>query len=173
MQRVTSEDPAPDVERAIRFIRGRRVMLSGDLACLYQVTPKALLQAVRRNRHRFPEDFMFQVTRAEAESSRSQIVTLKRGGNIKYLPYAFTEQGVAMLSSVLRSRRAVNVNIAIMRAFVRLRGALSIHRTVLRKLIALERKVHGHDDQLVVLAEAIQALESLPEDQPKEIGFRP
>ena len=97
---------------------------------------------------------------------------LKRGGNVKYLPYAFTEQGVAMLSSVLRSRKAINVNIAIMRAFVQLRGALSMHRTVLRKLIALEGKVRGHDDQLAILIEAIQELESLPDESPKEIGFR-
>ena len=161
-----------DVERMIRLIRGRRVMLSNDLARLYEVAPGALLQAVKRNRHRFPDDFMFQLSRVEAESSRSQIVILKRGGNVKYLPYAFTEQGVAMLSSVLRSRKAINVNIAIMRVFVQLRGALSIHRTVLRKLIALEGKVRGHEDQLTILAEAIQELESLPDAPPKEIGFR-
>ena len=115
---------------------------------------------------------MFQLSRAEADSSRSQIVILKQGGNVKYLPYAFTEQGVAMLSSVLRSRKAINVNIAIMRAFVQLRGALSMHRAFLHKLVALERKVRGHDDQLTMLAEAIQELESLPDEAPKEIGFK-
>lgn len=164
-----------DVERMISLIRGRRVMLSSDLARLYEVTPKALIQAVKRNHHRFPEDFMFQVSAQEFSVLKSQIVTSKkdpRGGIRRANPYAFTEQGVAMLSSVLRSRRAISVNIAIMRAFVQLRGALSIHRTVLRKLIALEGKVRGHEDQLAVLAEAIQELESLPDQPSKEIGFR-
>lgn len=170
---MIDDEMIPDMERLIQFIRGRRVMLSHHLARLYEVSPKALVQAVKRNRHRFPDDFMFRLTLEEAEASRSRIVTLKRGENIKHPPYAFTEQGVAMLSSVLRSRKAIAVNIAIMRAFVRLRGALSIHRTVLRKLIALERKVRSHDDQLAILAEAIQELESAPDAPPKEIGFRP
>ncbi len=164
-----------DVERMISLIRGRRVMLSSDLARLYEVTPKALIQAVKRNRHRFPDDFMFQVSAQEFAVLKSQIVTSKkdpRGGVRRANPYAFTEQGVAMLSSVLRSRKAINVNIAVMRAFVQLRGALSIHRTVLRKLIELEGKVRGHEDQLAILAEAIQELETLPDGPPREIGFR-
>ena len=161
-----------DVERLIQLIRGRRVMLSMDLARLYEVTPSALLQAVKRNRERFPQDFMFQLGRQECANLKSQIVISSWGGR-RANPYAFTEEGVAMLSSALRSRKAVNVNIAIMRAFVQLRGALSIHRTVLRKLVELERRVHGHDDQLAILAEAIQELESLPEAPPREIGFRP
>ena len=151
-------------------------MFSGDLARLYEVSPKALIQAVKRNRGRFPDDFMFQLSPEEFGTLKSHFVTSKRearGGIRRATPYAFTEQGVAMLSSVLRSQKAVRVNIAIMRAFVRFRGALSIHRTVLRKLIDLERKVHGHDDQLAVLAEAIRELEALPDEQPKEMGFRP
>lgn len=164
-------EAASEVEAIIVLIRGRRVILSPDLARLYEVSPGALLQAVKRNRERFPADFMFQLTRGEVANLKSQVVISSWGG-CRASPYAFTEQGVAMLSSVLRSRKAVRVNIAIMRAFVRLRGALSIHRTVLRKLIALESKVHGHDDQLAVLAEAIRELESLPDEPPKEIGFR-
>jgi hypothetical protein len=160
-----------DVERMISLIRGRRVMLSSDLARLYKVTPAALLQAVKRNSERFPEDFMFQLSREECVNLKSQIVISSWGGR-RSNPYAFTEQGVAMLSSVLRSRKAINVNIAIMRAFVQLRGALSIHRTVLRKLMALEGKVRGHEDQLAILAEAIQELETLPDAPPREIGFR-
>lgn len=165
-----------DIEGLISFVRGRRVMLSNDLARLYEVSPKALVQAVKRNRHRFPDDFMFQLSAQEFAVLKSHFVTSKtdsRGGIRRATPYAFTEQGVAMLSSVLRSRKAVCVNIAIMRAFVRLRGALSLHRTVLRKLIDLEIKVHGHDDQLAALAEAIRELESLPDKGMKEIGFRP
>jgi hypothetical protein len=162
-----------DIERLITFLRGRRVLLSTDIARLYGVTPKALVQAVKRNRKRFPTDFMFQLNRFEARSSRSQIVTLKRGGNIKHLPYAFTEQGVAMLSSVLRSPKAIAVNIAIMLAFVELRGALSIQKNVLRKLIALEGRIQGHDAALNLLAQAIREMRVLPEPAPKKVGFRP
>ncbi|MGH7889383.1 MAG: ORF6N domain-containing protein, partial [Thermodesulfobacteriota bacterium] len=127
------------LERYIFSIRGHRVMLSAHLAELYGVKTKALLQAAKRNADRFPDDFMFQLTWEEAEglrsqfvtlkdgASRSQIVTLKKGQNIKYLPYAFTEQGVAMLSSVLKSRRAIRMNIAIMRAFVRLKQMMLIN----------------------------------------------
>jgi hypothetical protein len=147
-------------------------MLSPDLARLYEVSPKVLIQAVKRNRHRFPSDFMFQLTRAEADSSRSQIVTLKRGGNVKYLPYAFTEQGVAMLSSVLNSERAVEVNIAIMRAFVRLREIMSTHKDLARKLDALERKLGEHDEKFAIVFEAIRQLMAPPAAPAKpRIGF--
>ncbi len=113
-------------------------MLSIHLAKLYGVATKVLLQAVKRNKERFPEDFMFQLTWEEVENSRSQIVTLKHGRNIKYPPYAFTEQGVSMLSSVLRSKQAIQVNIAIMRAFVRLREILLTHKDLAAKIEVLE-----------------------------------
>src|SRR5215471_2669141 len=134
--------PFERVERAILLIRGHKVLLDADLAGLYGVAVKALNQAVARNVARFPRDFMFQLSEAEANSLRSQTVTLKagRGQHRKYLPYAFTEQGVAMLSSVLRSPRAVQVNIEIMRAFVRLRQMLQANTELARKLNALEKK---------------------------------
>jgi hypothetical protein len=134
-------------------------MLDRDLAELYGVQTRALVQAVKRNLKRFPEDFMFQLTWDEAEQlSRSQFVILKRGKNIKYLPYAFTEQGVAMLSSVLHSDQAIEVNIAIVRAFVRLREILSTHKDLARKLDELERKLGKHDDKFAVIFEAIRQL---------------
>jgi hypothetical protein len=127
--------PAERIERCILAIRGHRVMLDRDLAELYGVSTKVLNQAVKRNRRRFPEDFMFQLLPNEVEQlSRSQFVTLKRGHNFKYAPYAFTEQGVAMLSSVLKSDRAIDVNVGIMRAFVRLRQMLASNVELARKL---------------------------------------
>src|SRR5213596_4075773 len=133
----TSAVAVEDISRAILVLRGHRVLLDAELAALYGVDSRVLLQAVRRNRERFPEDFMIQLTAAEWTALRSQIVTLKRGRgqHRKYLPYAFTEQGVAMLSSVLRSPRAVQVNIAIMRTFVRLREMLLSNADLARKLI--------------------------------------
>jgi hypothetical protein len=144
-------------------------MLDTDLAGLYGVGAKALNQAVKRNWERFPEDFMFQLTWEEAENPRSQIVTLKPGGNIKYRPYAFTEQGVAMLSSVLRGKRAVRVNIEIMRAFVQLRQMLLSNTDLARKLTALEKK---YDAQFKVVFDAIRELTAPPEPLGKRrIGF--
>ncbi len=142
----------------IVMLRGERVMLSEHLATLYGVSPKVLNQAVKRNIGRFPGDFMFQLNRAEAEAlqrSRSQSVTLKRGQNIKYAPYAFTEQGVAMLSSVLRSPRAVEVNIAIMRTFVQLRRLMDSNRDLARKVVAMEKK---YDEQFATVFAAIRQL---------------
>ena len=161
------------IEYAILPIRGERVMLDADLAALYGVSVKALNQAVKRNRKRFPGDFMFQLKLKEAAALRSQSVTLDRGRGRyrKYLPYAFTEQGVAMLSSVLRSERAVRVNIAIMRAFVRLRQLVVSHAGLKRRLDALERK---YDSQFKVVFDAIRALME-PERPPgpaRRIGFR-
>lgn len=129
------------IERAILFIRGHKVMLDRDLADLYGVETRVLLQSVKRNLNRFPGDFMFQLTVEESAALRSQIVTLKggRGQHRKYLPYVFTEQGVAMLSSVLRSKRAIQVNVEIMRAFVRLRRMLASNEELSRKLAALEK----------------------------------
>jgi hypothetical protein len=154
--------------RAILLIRGHKVMLDQDLAYLYGVATKVLNQAVRRNKSRFPEDFMFQLTREEASFLRSQIVTLE-SRQIRYLPYAFTEQGVAMLSSVLRNERAVCVNIEIMRAFVQLRQMLSSHADLARKLAALEKK---YDAQFKVVFDAIRELMRPPEPRRKpRIGF--
>jgi len=161
--------PLERITRAILLIRGQKVMLDTDLAELYDVGTKALNQAVKRNRGRFPGDFMFQLTWEEVENPRSQIVTLKPGENIKYRPYAFTEQGVAMLSSVLRSERAVRVNIEIMRAFVQLRQMLSSHADLARKLATLEKK---YDAQFKVVFDAIRELMT-PLEPPKKrrIGF--
>ena len=154
----------------IFLFRGKRVMLSSDLARLYEVPPKVLIQAVKRNIERFPEDFMFVLTPEEAMGSRSQFVTLKRGQNIKYAPYAFTEQGVAMLSSVLRSPRAIQVNIAIMRAFVRLREMIASHRDLARRLDVLEKKC---DSKFTIVFDAIRKLMAPPKKKPRRIGFQP
>jgi hypothetical protein len=151
---------AEQIQRAVRRVRGQNVIIDTDLAALYQVPVKALNQAVARNRERFPPDFMFRLTRAEAAGLRSQIVTAKRGrGGRRTTPYAFTEQGVAMLSSVLRSSRAIRVNVEIMRAFVRLRRALAAHEELARKLSALERK---YDGQFSVVFEGDSAADDAP-----------
>jgi len=181
------------VDNSIRLIRGQRVILDGDIAALYQVPLKQLNQAVKRNRNRFPGDFMFLLSREEMEaisqditstSLRSQFVTSnisnlrshlaisKKGrGGRRSLPYAFTEQGVAMLSSVLRSHRAVAVNIEIMRAFVRLRHMLSSHAELARKVDELEKK---YDKNFSVVFDALRALmEPPPEPKKPRIGFQP
>ena len=165
------ESAASPVEQVILLLRGQRVILDRDLAVLYGVATKNLNKAVERNRDRFPADFMFQLTADEALGSRFQSGTLKRGQNVKYLPYAFTEQGVAMLSSVLRSLQAVLVNIAIMRAFVRLRETLSLHRELAHKLGELERRIAGHDDSIRTLFDAIRQLMKPPEKPRAQIGF--
>ena len=143
-------------------------MLSPDLASLYEVPPKALVQAVKRNRSRFPADFMFQLSGAEFASLKSQIVTSSWGGMRRARPYAFTEQGVAMLSSVLRSSRAVRVNVEIMRAFVRLRRVASSHIDLERKLAELERR---YDGQFRVVFDAIRELMAPPPIIRRRIGF--
>lgn len=156
----------------ILVIRGQKVVLDKDLAGLYEVEIKALNQAVKRNMDRFPKDFMFQLTLEEAAPLlRSQSVTLKagRGQHRKYLPYAFTEQGVAMLSSVLRSKRAVLVNIELMRAFVRLRQMLASHTELAERIIALEKKYNA---QFKIVFEALSQHMSPPEPKGKRtIGF--
>ena len=169
-------NPAPviqpeQIEQAIFLIRGQRVMLDRDLAALYGVETKNLNKAVRRNLDRFPADFMFQLTADEAESSRFQFGTLKRGQNIKYLPQVFTQEGVAMLSSVLRSPRAVQVNITIMRVFVRLGETLALHKELASKLAELERKIGSHDASIRTLFEAIHHLTTPPAKPRREIGF--
>ncbi|MDD5355397.1 MAG: ORF6N domain-containing protein [Candidatus Omnitrophica bacterium] len=155
----------------IKELRGKKVMLDRDLAKLYGVPAKVLNQAVKRNIKRFPGDFMFQLSWEEAESSRSQFVTLKQGKNIKYLPYAFTEQGVAMLSSVLNSERAIQVNILIMRAFTKLREILLTHKELAAKIDALEKKYAEHDETIKVIFEAIKQLLEPPVKEKKIIGF--
>jgi hypothetical protein len=163
--------PVERIEKAILLIRGQKVMLDADLAALYGVETRVLVQAVKRNIERFPDDFMLQLNGEEVDSLRSQIVTLKkgRGQHSKYLPYAFTEQGVAMLSSVLRSRRAIQVNIEIMRAFIRLRQMLASHVELARKLDALEKK---YDAQFKQVFEAIRQLMIPPEPKRRPIVFR-
>ncbi|MDD4909085.1 MAG: ORF6N domain-containing protein [Candidatus Omnitrophica bacterium] len=169
--------------------RGQKVMLDKDLAVLYGVKTKRLNEQVRRNKDRFPEDFMFQLTKEEAlnlkshfatSSLRSQFATLnsikpedsKRGKHIKYLPLAFTEQGIAMLSSVLNSKRAIQVNILIMRAFVQLRRVLLTHKELAVKIEALERKYAEHDKTIKSIFEAIkQLLEQPGEKEKRRIGF--
>jgi hypothetical protein len=164
--------PTEQIERLIRLIRGHKVMLDTDLAVLYGVETRVLVQAVKRNSNRFPTDFMFQLSDEEANLLRSQIVISKnRRGGRRYLPYVFTEQGVAMLSSVLNSERAVEINIEIMRAFVRLREMILSNKDLARKLDALERKFESHDVHIRSLFEAIRQLMAPPEPNKRRIGF--
>jgi len=160
--------PAERIERAILLIRKQRVMLDQELASLYQVETGALVRAVKRNIARFPEDFMFQLTKDEFANLKCQTGISSRWGGRRSPPYAFTEQGVAMLSSVLRSPRAVLVNIEIVRAFVRLRRLLASHAELGRKLRALERK---YDAQFRVVFDAIREIMEAPEKDTRRIGF--
>ena len=161
--------PEDRIERRIYFLRGEKVMLSTDLAPLYQVPPRVLVQAVKRNPERFPTDFMFQLTGDEFQNLKSQIVTSSWGGLRRAAPCAFTEHGVTMLSSVLRSNRAINVNVEIMRTFVRLRRLLASNEELARKLAALEKK---YDAQFKVVFDAIRELMTPPEPKHRPIGFR-
>ncbi len=164
--------PVELIEKKIYLIRGHKVMLSTDLAKLYGVEVRVLVQAVKRNIERFPEDFMFQLSQEEYENLKSQIVTSSWGGARRARPYAFTEQGVAMLSSVLRSERAIQVNIAIMRAFVRLRQIFSTHKELAYKLAELERKIEKHDEEIKAIFEAIRRLMMSPQKPKRKIGFK-
>ena len=155
------------LSQKIEGVRGHKVMLDLDLARLYAVETKILNKAVKRNIARFPDDFMFELSEEEFASLRFQFGTSRWGGR-RYRPYAFTEQGVAMLSSVLRSGRAVNVNIEIMRAFVRLRAMLSSHEDLARMLAALEKK---YDAQFKVVFDAIRELMTPPQPKRRPIGF--
>jgi len=160
--------PVDRIENIILFIRGHKVILARELAELYGVTTGNLNKAVKRNIDRFPNDFMFQLTAEEYKSLRFHFGILEKGRHSKYLPYAFTEQGVAMLSSVLKSKRAVQVNIEIMRAFVRLRRMLSVHKDLESKLTDLEQK---YDEQFKIVFEVISQLMTPPEKPRKKIGF--
>ncbi len=160
--------PMEVIEDKIFFIRGEKVMLDADLAKLYGVETKVLLQAVKRNIDRFPADFMFQLTNQELAILRSQIVTSSQWGGRRYPPYAFPEQGVAMLSSVLNSPRAIKVNIQIIRTFVRLRQMLASNAELSGKLNELEKK---YDAQFRVVFDAIRSLMTPPEPKKRRIGF--
>ena len=162
--------PAERIEKAILLIRGQKVLLDADLAALYAVETGALTRAVKRNLQRFPRDFMFRLTNKEFANLRRQFGISSQWGGRRYPPYAFTEQGVAMLSSVLRSKRAVLVNVEIMRAFVRLRRMLASHADLAKKVAALEKK---YDAQFKVVFDALRQLMKPPESKPRRIGFRP
>ena len=166
--------PVEIIERKIYLIRGSKVMLDSDLATLYQVPTKALNQAVRRNLDRFPTDFMFQLNEEEMGNLRSQTVTSSSGhGGRRHLPYAFTEHGVAMLSSVLASKRAVALNILIIRAFVRLREYLATHKDLARKMEDIERTQQGHGAHIEQIYGYIQRLlEPAPELSKRRMGFK-
>jgi len=181
--------PVGKIEQAILLVRGEKVILDADLGELYGVATRVLNQAVKRNRDRFPEDFMFQLTWEEAKGlrsqsvtldgqdgdsgSRSQFVTLKRGGNIKYRPYAFTEHGAIMAATVLNSPRAVQVSVFVVRAFVRLRRMLAQNKELAANLAELQGKLEKHDRQIIALIDAIRELMAPPPEAPsRKIGFQ-
>jgi hypothetical protein len=162
--------PIQRIAESIFVLRGQKVILGQDLASLYGVSVGALTQAVKRNTNRFPRDFVFQLTVQELSNLKSQFVISSWGGR-RARPYAFTEQGVAMLSSVLNSERAVKVNIAIMRAFVKLRETLETNRELARKFEELERRVGTHDEEIAAILEAIRQLMAPSKQSRREIGF--
>ena len=159
------------IHEMIFYVRGQKVMMDRDLARLYGVETKNLNKAVKRNIDRFPEDFMFQLTKEEADSLRFHSGTFKRGVHAKYLPYVFFEQGVAMLSSVLTSRQAIQVNILIMRTFTKMREMLSTHKELAFKMRELERKVGRHDEEINGIIIVLKKLMHTPEPRKKGIGF--
>ena len=173
--------PHEIIERKIYLIRGKKVMLDRSLAALYQVSTGELNQAVKRNLERFPEDFMFQLNRNEAKdwllqtksnSLRSQFVILKRGQHVKYLPYAFTEQGIAMLSSVLKSPRAIQVNIQIIRTFTKIKEMLATNEMLRRRMDEIERQLEKHDKRFKIVFQTIKDVLEMPKQKPKkQIGF--
>lgn len=163
--------PIERIEKSIRWIRGQKVLLDFDLAALYGVQTKNLNKAVKRNAERFPADFMFQLTPGEVRSLRFQFGTSKARVGLRYRPYAFAEKGVAMLSSILKSDRAIRVNVAIMRTFVKLRQTLESNRELAQKFSELEQRVGVHDDEIAAILEAIRQLMAPPEKARREIGF--
>ena len=166
---MTALVPVEQIVSKIVLLRGEKVRIDRYLAELYGVETKQLKRAVRRHINRFPKDLMFQLTREEYQSLRSQVGTLKRGAHSKYPPMAFTEQGVAMLSSVLNSNRAIEVNITIMRAFVQLRRMIDSHADLAPKLADLERHIKGHDERIQTIFEAIRQLMAPYDNKPKKI----
>jgi ORF6N domain len=163
--------PIERVVESIRWIRGHKVLLDSDLAILYGVTTGNLNKAVKRNADRFPSDFMFQLKAEELANLKFQFGISRWGGRRRSRPYAFTEQGIAMLSSVLNSERAIKVNIAIMRAFVKLRQMLETNRELARRFLELEQRVGKHDEEIASVLEAIRQLMAPPEKPRRQIGF--
>jgi phage regulator Rha-like protein len=165
--------PIEQIQQLILLIRGKKVMLDSDLAKLYGVSTKRLNEQVKRNRDRFPEDFMFQLNPAESEGLRSQFATSKkeRGGR-RYLPFAFTEHGAIMLAAVLSTSRAIEASVFVVRAFVRLREILATHRSLANKLAELERMIETHDEAIRSLVSAIRQLMAPPAAGQKKIGFQ-
>ena len=161
--------PSEVIQAKIFIIRKQKVMIDNDLAGLYHIETKTLKRAVKRNPDRFPKDFMFELTRSEYNSLRYHFGTLKRGQHSKYLPFVFTEQGVAMLSSVLNSKTAIRVNIEIMRAFVKLRELISSNRKLEKKLEEMEKKYYNHDNQIREVFELIHELMSPPKIKKNKI----
>jgi len=169
-------EPLISTEIPIREIRGQRVLLDSDLAAIYGVPASRLNEAVKRNRHRFPADFMFQLTREEFESLRSQIAILKpgRGGHRKYLPYAFTEHGALQAANVLKSKRAVAMSVYVIRAFIQMREQIATNSTILKRLAEIDKTLLEHDDALRAIWQELQPLRNPPPDPPKpRIGFKP
>lgn len=162
--------PVEYIQKRIYVIRGQRVMLDRDLAEIYGVSTKRLNEQVKRNKDRFPEDFMFQLTQEEFNNLRSQIATSKRGGR-RYRPYVFTEHGAVMLASVLNTPKAVQMSIFVVRAFVKLREMVLMHKELAEKLQELEKKVVKHDKEIKLLFEAIKQLMFTPKKSVKRIGF--
>jgi ORF6N domain len=164
--------PAEKIESRILLIRGHKVMLDSDLAEVYRTTTKALNQAVRRNRERFPAEFMFQLNRGEKDEVVTNCDHLRRLKYSPNLPFAFTEYGAVMLASVLKSPIAVQASIAVVRAFVKLREMLATHRELARKLAQLEKRIEGHDEEIAAIFEAIRQLMEPPDKSSKRIGFQ-
>ena len=170
MAKTAELTPATGIESRIYLIRRQKVMLDSDLAALYQVTTKRMNEQVKRNRRRFPEDFMFQLASEEAQALRSQFATSNRGrGGRRYRPYVFTEHGAVMLASVLNSPAAIESSIQVVRAFIRLREILSTHKELARKLAELEQK---YDLQFKVVFDAIRELMAPPDPKQRRIGFQ-
>lgn len=170
MKQAIVKIPLERVEGVILLIRGEKVILDTDLAELYGVETRALIQAVKRNSERFPMDFILQLTGQEFESLRSQLVISKRHGGRRYKPYAFTEHGAIMAANVLNSERAVQASVQVVRAFIKLREMLASNAELARKLAELEKK---YDSQFKIVFDAIRQLMTPPTSKPKQIGFRP
>jgi len=168
-----SPEPVEHITRSILILRGQRVILDRELAAIYGATTKRLNEQVKRNRDRFPEDFMFQLTAEEAERSRSQIATLNsgRGQNIKYRPYAFTEHGAIQVANVLNSPRAIAMGVYVVRAFVHLRNLLASNKALAQKLNDLEHKLRNHDEAIAAILSSIRELMNPPPPKRRGIGF--
>jgi hypothetical protein len=177
MASVKALVPAPDIARAILVLRGQRVLLDAELATLYGVTTKRFNEQVRRNRARFPEDFMFQLSAEESDSLRSQFATLKsgRGQHRKYRPYAFTEHGAIMAATILNSLRAIEMSVYVVRAFVQLRELLNSNKELARRFAQLEtrldKKLTAHDEAIAAILSAIRQLMHPPPPKRRPIGF--